>query len=294
MTTQNTGGTGSSQSSHSRSETGHIKNVANFNVLLSTCLGFGASYNPSNAAITTTAMQTLYPLADAAVTNTTNLGNSLQQSINGRANAFADVKRRATRLMAALKASGADAETIKNAKAINRKIQGSRAVPVSDSSGDSGTGGTGNTNPGGATGVNPAPSSEKQSAPPPSSHPINISVSQQSFDRLIANFKSLINYASQVSSYNPNETDLKIAALTTYLGTLQVANNLVITATVSFNNSLAARTKLLYDSITGLVHIAYEVKQYVISVFGARSMEAKQVNKIPFRTLIKKPRKKKK
>ena len=35
----------------STTETGHAKNVANFEDLISFCTGYGASYNPSKAAI---------------------------------------------------------------------------------------------------------------------------------------------------------------------------------------------------------------------------------------------------
>ena len=62
---------------------------------------------------------------------------------------------------------------------------------------------------------------------------------------------------------------------------------------VTYNNAVTILTKVLYDSINWLVHIAFEVKQYVASIYGAHSMQAEQANHIPFRTLVKKPRKKK-
>jgi hypothetical protein len=104
----------------------------------------------------------------------------------------------------------------------------------------------------------------------------------------VANFKALINYVSQVSTYHPNEADLQVAALNTYWATLQAANNGVISAHVNFSNAVITRTKVLYDYLTGLVHIALEVKQYVASVYGARSMQAIQVNHIHFKTLVRK------
>ena len=38
----------------SNSETGHAKNVANFEDLISFCNGYGATYNPSKEALTIT------------------------------------------------------------------------------------------------------------------------------------------------------------------------------------------------------------------------------------------------
>jgi hypothetical protein len=288
MKTTNTSGTGSSQNSRSHSETGHIKNVANFNVLIITCQGFGASYNPSNSAITVPPMQALYASANASVTGCDNLGNTLQQRINDRVLAFILAKPTASRIMAALVACGADAETIKNAKTINRKIQGQRAGKVKTSNSDTNgsTPATDTPTPV-VTGIAETPISQKTIAPI-TVQPVIISVSQQSYDRLISNFQLLVNYASQVPGYNPNESDLSITALMAYLATLQAANNAVITAHVNYNNAITARTKILYDKTSGLVHVALQVKQYVNSVFGPHSIPAKQVNKIHFKTLIRK------
>ena len=32
-------------------ETGHIKNIENFEVMISACNGFGSAYNPNNSAL---------------------------------------------------------------------------------------------------------------------------------------------------------------------------------------------------------------------------------------------------
>ena len=184
MTNTSSGAAGGSQSSHSHSEVGHIKNVANFNVLINTCQGFGTSYNPTNSNITVTAMQALYNTADAVVTNSTNLANTMQQAINTRINTFTNVKPIATRIMAALIAGGADEQTIKNAQTINRKIQGRRAAPVSNTNPVTPTGTTPSTNPTtGGTSTTPAPVSQRPIGPPVTVQPVVISVSQQSFDR---------------------------------------------------------------------------------------------------------------
>jgi len=42
----------------STSETGHAKNVANFEVLISFCSGYGASYSPSKNALKIPQLQT--------------------------------------------------------------------------------------------------------------------------------------------------------------------------------------------------------------------------------------------
>lgn len=51
----------------STSETGHAKNAANFEELVSVCKGYGAVYNPSNTNLTITSLETLLSNTKAAI-----------------------------------------------------------------------------------------------------------------------------------------------------------------------------------------------------------------------------------
>lgn len=53
----------------STSETGHAKNVANFETLISFCTGYGATYNPSRDALKVANLQTLLIAAKAAISD---------------------------------------------------------------------------------------------------------------------------------------------------------------------------------------------------------------------------------
>jgi len=55
----------------STSETGHAKNVANFEDLISFCTGYGATYNPSKAAIKIAALTTLQTNAQSSIGSVT-------------------------------------------------------------------------------------------------------------------------------------------------------------------------------------------------------------------------------
>ncbi|HEX7413524.1 MAG TPA: hypothetical protein VF411_05715, partial [Bacteroidia bacterium] len=111
----------------STSDTGHAKNVTNFQTLIIDCQGFGGSYNPTNSNISITQLQADYTNANTAITDVATRHNALNHVINTREVLFAGLKPLATQIMAALTASGANAQTIKNAQTINHKIQGQRA-----------------------------------------------------------------------------------------------------------------------------------------------------------------------
>ena len=251
----------------STSETGHAKNVANFEVLISFCNGYGAPYNPSNNNLKTPQLQTTLTSAKSALQTVKTYGTAYENTRNAReiALAPAPIKKFCTRIINALEATNATKLTINNAKTINRKIQGKRApipktLPVTPPV----------TPPNGGT--TPIPLEVHQ-----------ISVSQQSYDSLIDNFTKFVVCVSAEPLYVPNEADLKVAALNSTLTNYKTLNTAAINAATPYKNALIARNTLLYQDSTGLVDIALEVKKYVKSVFGATSPQYKEISKIEFK-----------
>jgi len=68
----------------STSETGHAKNVANFEVLTSSCIGFGADYNPSNTNLQIPQLQTTLTTAKSAMQTVKNTGTTFENARNAR------------------------------------------------------------------------------------------------------------------------------------------------------------------------------------------------------------------
>jgi prefoldin subunit 5 len=234
-------------------ETGHAKNVANFEDFISFITGYGAIYNPTKGAIKLPALTALHTTAKADILNVTTKTVAFNNVTNARVDLFEPLRKLGTRLVNAFSASDATSEMIKDAKGINRKLQGKRAkaieVPVDPNT--------------------PAPD--------------NISASQQSYDQLIEHFTKLIELLKTPdANYAPNETDLKIATLTAQLAALQAANTNVSTAYTAVSNARLARNKTLYNDKTGLYDITLDVKIYVKSLFGATAPEYKQISKIKF------------
>ena len=240
-------------------ETGHAKNVANFEDLISFCTGYGASYNPSKSAIKLLALNT--GRTDAA--NTLAAVNTAHQpwsnAVNAREIVFEPLSKLITRVVNALDASDVTKQVVDNAKTIARKIQGKRATPKNT---------TAPTDP----------------AAPVEENSKNISASQMSFDNRIANMDKLIQLLSAQTGYVPNETDLTTAALTTFLTNMRTTNTTAINAFTPLSNSRIERNKTLYQAETGLVDVAGDVKKYVKSVFGGTSPQYKQVSGLKFTT----------
>jgi len=239
------------------SEVGHSKNVANLEDLISYCTAFGVTYNPSLAALQLGSLTTLKTTADAAITATVNAVTNYKTAVSNRQIAFKNLRQLAPRIISALKASGTSPQTLANANAIYKKLMG-RTKKVSTSTlpkiGD------------GATTI-----------------AVTISTSQQSYDSRIEFFTALIDLVSNVSSYSPNETNLTVASLNSFLTNLKTVNTAVITTTTTLDTARSFRNSILYNAATGLVIIAREVKNYVASIYGKGSTEFKNVNKIKFK-----------
>ncbi|MGD0712086.1 MAG: hypothetical protein ABR968_13015 [Bacteroidales bacterium] len=251
----------------STSETGHAKNVANFEVLISSCTGYGTPYNPSNTNLKVPQLQTLLTNSKSALLTVKTTGTTFENARNAReiVLAPAPIKKFCTRILNALEATNASALTVDDAKAINRKIQGKRAgdklpPPVTPPVG----------------GTTPTPPEV-----------IQISVSQQSYDSLIDNFNKFVVCLAAEPSYVPNENDLKVTALNTTLTNYRTLNTAVINAAIPFKNAMIARNTVLYQAVIGLVDTALEVKKYVKSVFGATSPQYKQISKLEFKRITK-------
>ena len=110
----------------------------------------------------------------------------------------------------------------------------------------------------------------------------NISASQMSFDNRLDNLDKLIKLLSSVTTYAPNEAELKTTSLTTLYNDLKTKNSAVLTALVPISNARISRNDILYKATTGLVDIAFSVKSYIKSLFGATSPQFKQISKLTF------------
>jgi hypothetical protein len=233
-------------------ETGHAKNVANFQDLIAFCTGYGATYNPTKNALKLPQLNTLFTSGQNALADVVTKNTAYNNAVNARIASFDGLRALSTRLINAFQTTDATTEKINDAKGFNRKIQGKRASKID-------------------TPVDP-------NAPAPTT----ISSSHQSYDQLIQHFAGLISVLQSEPTYTPNENDLKIATLTAKQADMTAKNTALATAYTAVSNSRINRDKVLYKETTGLVPIATDVKKYIKAVFGASSAEYRQVKSIEF------------
>ncbi|HFG0472267.1 hypothetical protein [Flavobacterium psychrophilum] len=238
----------------STSETGHAKNVANFQNLITFVTAYGAIYNPSKYALQLPQLIALYADADTKLTDVVAKNTAYNNKINERQFAFSGLKSLATRLVNALQTTDATDQIIKDAKGFNRKIQGQKAS-----------------------------SSTTAPTEPNTPAPNTISSSQQSYTQQIQHLAGLISVLQSEPSYTPNETNLQIPTLLAIQNELITRNNEVATSYANLSNARIARNTTLYSTSGSVFEVAAEVKKYIKSLFGASSPEFAQVKGIEFK-----------
>ena len=246
----------------STSETGHAKNVANFEDLISFCSGYGGSYNPSKVAIQLPALSATHTNALAALANINSLLPANTNAVNAREAAFSSLSKLITRVVNAADASDLSKQVKADVKTIARKLQGKRTTPKKD---------TPPTPPAAPAPVTAADATAK-----------SISASQMSFDQRIENLDKLIQLLAAQPAYIPNEPELTVAGLTTTLGNMRNTNTAAVNSYTPVSNARINRDTILYAEGTGLVDLAGDVKSYVKSVFGGTSPQYKQVSGLKF------------
>lgn len=246
-----------SKNKSSVSETGHAKNVANFEQLIAFCIGYGTAYNPTKNSLQIAELQTLHQTALTKLNNVKTQKTIFDNATNDRRMTFAGLKPLSTKIVNAFAVSGVDKLALQDAKGVNKKIQGATNKKTDEAAKNE---------------------NENQTTK-------TISTSQQSYDRLIDHFANLIQVLEQNPVYNPNEPDLKLNKLQSDLVNMQAKNTNLINTYTQYSNTLIDRNQTLYNPLSGLVQIALEVKQYVKSVFGASSPQYKQISGLELKVI---------
>ena len=241
----------------STSETGHAKNVANFDELISFVTGYRESYNPSKATIKLDALKALSDHAKTSINAVSSMEPAYKSAVAAREVVFIPLSKLTTRIMNSIKATDTTVQVDENARTLVRKIQGVRATAKKTED-------------------------EKKALAEKGKEVVEISTSQMSYDNRLDNFFKLIQLLSSVPEYSPNEKELKIEHLNTILDDLKAKNAAVVESYIPLSNARISRNDLLYKENTGLYDVALDVKNYIKSVFGATSPQYKQVSKIKF------------
>lgn len=257
----------------SKSETGHTKNLMNFEDLLARFSALGGRYNPSHPELQLNSLQNLYQEAQMVMARLTTALTLYDTATNARADVFDKLGPLTTRVVNFLLAGGVSAKTLEDAKGFQRKIQGSRLskketeanTAVEETNGEeTATNGT----------ANGELAAEKTR-----------SASRLSYDLKIEHFAKLVSLVQNEPAYQPNEPELQITALLDFLQQLRTANTNKAYADAEIEAARRERTRIFYHPESGLVVRALQGKAYAKAVLGSTSEDFKHIQRISFRMI---------
>ena len=238
-------------------ETGHAKNVANFEELISFTTGYGTAYNPTKTSIKSANLTLVLANSKVAVTAVNTAMPAYKNAVAAREAAFEPVSKLMTKVYNALLATDTTDQVHDNAKTIIRKLEGRRASKKLSEA-------------------------EIQALSAQGENVNQISSSQMSYDNRLDNLDKLLKLLSSVALYMPNENELKTATLILLYNDLKAKNSAALNSIAPISNARIARNDVLYKVDTGLVPVAVAVKTYIKSVFGATSPQYRQVSHLKF------------
>ncbi len=219
-----------------------------------------SAYNPANVKLKVPALNAQYTAADGSVDALAAALAPNKLAISEREAKFAGVRELVVRSRNFLKASGASKEVVADAEQFVRKLSGGRKKPRTKAAAAA------------------APST------PNAETPNTRSSSQLSYDNQVGHLKSYIELVKNVPEYNPNEADLKVAALTAYADDLTNKNNAVTTTSAALTQARGTRDRLLYRDDDSVVNTARLVKNYVQAALGSDSALFKKIKALKFGT----------
>lgn len=238
-------------------ETGHAKNVANMNLFRKYCASLNYEFNPSRLELQPKSLDTLIASCRSSQKEVKDTKATHQFATNEREVAFNPLSKLVTKISAAVVATGATPQTLKDVRAMVRKINGTRAKPLPKEP------------------VPPTDQTNVQAAK-------NRSVSQQGFDNKVDHFEQLITLLTTLPKYKPNEQELTVENLTRYFEDLQAKNNAASDAETALNRARTIRNEVMYGKENSLIEVANGLKAYIKSVYGALSPQSRRANAFKF------------
>jgi hypothetical protein len=233
-------------------ESGHARNVANFDELLVILQTFGADYQPSLPAIQLTNLLDLKAKLTDALNKVNEANGKYRDKIYERQSAYDQMSGIAMRVVNAMIALDLDAKLLAQGKSLLSKVRSGSGKRKKDEEDDDGKSGR------------------------------TISVSQMSFDQRKNNFSALVGLVEAQARYTPNEKDVQIVALKKYIDSLQGFNEAALVEEQNLAMARKERDALLYANDVGVIALVQKIKAYVKSAFNTKSQQYERLKGVQF------------
>lgn len=236
-------------------ESGHAKNVANFDELMVVLGTLGGEYNPASPAIQLDTLTDLQKGLQIALQKVNDENGVYRDKIYARQNAYNQMSSLAMRIVNTMAGLGLEAKLLTQAKGVLSKIRGGSPKKKKEE---------------GEEGTEPVKS---------------VSVSQMNFDQRKNNFSMLVGLVNAQPTYKPNEAEMQITFLKKYVEGLQDFNQEATVAEQGLIMARQERDALLYAEGTGVYSLVQQIKAYAKGAFGTKHASYERIKGIRFTSI---------
>lgn len=236
-------------------ESGHRKNVAQFEGLVGFVKSLGTTYESGNSELELTNIEALLESSRTALNDWYSAESNYAITASEKQDLHRGVPKMITRIMNQIRASKVSKVILDDATLIARSFQPARPKQKELSAGA-------------------AMSTE---------HPVTTSTRSRgntSYNKVMENVSRMIALVEDIPTYTPKNTELTLVGLQSWLDELKAAETKSMQAQIELNHARMERDRLLYSE-NGLVVNARKVKQQLRATFGYNSPVSKKVT--PYR-----------
>ena len=235
-------------------------NLVNLGELIERVSTFGAKYNPVRSEFTIPRLIELQGSIDILISQVQTAENIDNNSIATRALAFKSNDGLVTHAINSFSISGASEQSIRQAES---KVRAYRNIRVSDK-----------------------PSEEDIATAKAEGKNLRINTMHSAtFDKKTENMGDFIDFLANSPEYGPNESDISIEGLSAKLAELKSKNKNCSKTSAELDAVRRNRDIAMFAKGTGMVDLAMGVKKYVKSVFGATSIQYKEISDLKFKNI---------
>jgi hypothetical protein len=231
-------------------ESGMSSLVGHFDLLIDCCEVFGAKYVPSAEVLRVQSLRDLLGRVRGAIDAVDMAVVVYRTAVGERQLRFVPLVGLVTRVQGEVQALGVPEQVLVHMRELVRKVQGRRGRSVVR--GESG-------------------GLER-----------HISVSQRGFSEQVGHLRMVVALVESLPEYAPEEAMLTVTGLRKLLAELEGTQEEVYRTWAALQEARQVRNKLLFGQGSGMVDTAMRVRAYVKAVFGAGSVQYKEVRRIRF------------
>jgi hypothetical protein len=237
----------------STSETGHAKNVANFEDLIDHLEILNPPYNPSKPILQLSALKTQLPPAQAAIKKMSVTAPPYQSAVDAQEALFSPFSKMLTRIMNIFRSSVENPEEVRSAESLAKLMKGS------------------------------SKSAEKAEEETAEESKNSRSTSRRSYDSILENFEKFIDILIANPLYKPNEAEFSTQTLSALLVDMKVKNKAVGVLEGPLRDARKERNLLLYTPGTGIVDVGNAVRTHIKGTLKKDNPHYKAILAIEFK-----------